>query len=207
MIDSAGDIDLDLGDYIESVGIFFSGGVDSTLLLILLQLESLKEKKTITAFNIENKNLYENNCKKILSDPFFKDIKFVSDVPNGGDFSGIIRTGISWVLQQPNLDLIYLGINKNPDLDFPGKPVRRTAEELAPYKKLRYPFLNLTKDIILKHFIQIQNTHKLDVLKYTHSCTFQPLGQCGKCFQCLERNWAFERNNFPDPYFLKPDVI
>ncbi len=200
------EFNLGLSESVDSVGILFSGGVESTLLLLLLQIESLKKNFSITAFNIENKNLYEKNCKKILSDPFFENVKFISNVPNDNDFTGKIRSGISWVLQQPNLDLVYLGINKNPDMNFLGAPLRRTAAELAPYKRLRYPFLNLTKDKIVKYFNDIQNMYDLDLMRYTHSCTFQPMGQCGKCFQCLERDWAFKKNNLLDPFFLKLDV-
>ncbi len=200
------EFNLGLTDSVNSVGILFSGGVESTLLLLLLQIESLKKNFSITTFNIKNKNLYEKNCKKILSDPFFTDVKFVSEVPNDNDFTGKIRFGIWWVLQQSDLDLVYLGINKNPDMDFSGKPVRRTAAELAPYKRLRYPFLNLTKDTIVKYFNYIQVEYNLDLLKHTHSCTAQTRGQCGKCFQCLERNWAFEKNNLLDPFLLKSDV-
>lgn len=193
------DINLGLVSNATSVGILLSGGLDSTLLLILLQLESEKKNFKMTAFNVENNNGYEVHCRQILSHPFFKTVQFVPNVPNSNDYSGIIRDGIAHVLKQEHLDLVYLGINKNPDFFHEGKPVRRTAEELAVYKKLRYPFLNLQKDRIVEIFCQIEDNLKLNILKLTHSCTEKASGQCGHCFQCVERKWAFEKNNRVDP--------
>lgn len=102
-------------------------------------------------------------------------------------------------MYQENLDLIYLGINKNPDFIHAGQPVRRKAEELAVYKRLRYPFLNLQKDRIVEIFFQIEDRLVLNILKLTHSCTEKPSGQCGYCFQCVERRWAFGKVHRADP--------
>lgn len=194
------DINLGLGLSTKSVGILLSGGVDSTLLLTLLQLESEKKNFKITAFNVENKSGYETHCRQILSHPFFKSVQFIPNVPNSNDYSGIIRDGIAYVLRQDDLDLVYLGINKNPDFFHQGKPVRRTADELSVYKKLRYPFLNLQKDRIVEIFCLIEDSLRLNILKLTHSCTVKSSGQCGYCFQCVERKWAFEKNSRLDPY-------
>lgn len=194
---------LELNEDAHSIGVLFSGGLDSTLLLVLLQLQNRIKQRKLTAFNIENANGYKAHCARILSQPFFAGVDLVSDVPNGGDFSGIIRQGITWVLEQKNLDLVYIGINKNPDFEHERKPVRRTSQELSGIKRLRYPFIDFTKDQLLKIFFQIEEQNNLDVMSLTHSCTTLPVGQCGRCFQCCERQWAFKTINRQDPYLAK----
>ena len=97
------------------------------------------------------------------------------------------------------MDLVYIGINKNPDIIHPGKPARRTKAELQVVKKLRYPFIDLTKDAVLELFYGIDELKNTNILEYTHSCTSNNTGQCGKCFQCVERSWAFDKIGRSDP--------
>jgi hypothetical protein len=192
---------------IKKIGVLFSGGIDSTVLLSVLQLQSKIQKFEIIAFNIENSNSYEVNCRKILSLPFFSGIKLIEHVNNAGIYDGNIRAGIIEVLKKEDLDLVYLGINKNPDIDHPSKPVRRTKAELQIAKKLRYPFIDLTKDAVLKLFYGIDELKNTNILDYTHSCTSQKINQCGQCFQCVERSWAFNIIGRSDPYQMRSQLI
>ncbi len=199
MLASDLNINLNIDPNVKSIGVLFSGGIDSTFLLALLQLERKQRSFSLKAYNIDNNVGYQFHCEAILKNPFFNEIEFVKEIPNGGDYSGIIREGITWVLKQNELDLVFIGINKNPDFEHSGKPVRRTIEELAPIKKLRYPFIHLTKDKIINAFLKIEDRYQLSLLKDTHSCTSLKLGQCGHCFQCTERRWAFESLHRNDP--------
>ena len=197
----------DLDASITKIGVLFSGGIDSTVLLCLLQLQRKIKNFEITAFNIENTNLYEVNCRKIINLPFFSGIKFIEKVYNAEIFDGNIKTGIIEVLNKEDLDLVYIGINKNPDITHPNKPVRRTKAELQIAKKLCYPFIDLTKDEVLKLFYGIDELKNSNLLEHTHSCTSHTTRQCGECFQCAERSWAFDKIGQIDPYFKRSHLL
>jgi 7-cyano-7-deazaguanine synthase in queuosine biosynthesis len=58
------------------------------------------------------------------------------------------------------------------------------------------PFIKMYKDEILK--ILFDNNQQA-LLSLTHSCTERKTGRCGQCFQCKEREWAFDQLNQIDP--------
>ncbi len=181
------------------VGVLFSGGMDSTCLLSRIVYGTIETQQKIYAFNIDNKNNYTEHCKAILKHPFYSRVQYVDCVPNGEDYSGIIRQGIGHILRNEEIGFLYIGINKNPAFDHPAKPLRRTAEELKAYPKLRYPFLNYTKDIILGDMWLLEKELDLNVLALTKSCTESMAQPCGTCFQCTERAWAFSQIGVSDP--------
>ncbi len=186
----------------QRIGVMFSGGVDSTLILALLQIEKMKRPFDLTAFTVDNKMEYEVKAQKILRNPFFQGINHVADIPNGQRYDGIIKEGIRNVLVRPDVDLVFTGVNKLPDFEIPASPIRITPEEVQKVTKLRCPVLHLTKDFIVQAFFEIPEIRQASLLGLTHSCTNRLEGSCDQCFQCVERRWAFERIGQVDPIRL-----
>jgi 7-cyano-7-deazaguanine synthase in queuosine biosynthesis len=58
------------------------------------------------------------------------------------------------------------------------------------------PFNDLDKS----HTIDLHHMFKTEpLLVISHSCTQKDSGRCGKCYHCLERQWAFDRLGKTDP--------
>jgi 7-cyano-7-deazaguanine synthase in queuosine biosynthesis len=48
----------------------------------------------------------------------------------------------------------------------------------------------MLKDEIIQIMFDEQQEELMNI---THSCTEQKNGRCGKCWQCTERAWAFDK--------------
>ncbi len=184
-------IDIDIPKTVKNVGVMFSGGIDSTLVLSLLQLERLHQDFNLTAYTVENKTGYNFHCLGILEQEFYSTVKYVQNISNGGRTDGVIKTGIGNVLRLSDVEILFTGVNQNPPVTLKGAPSRISKAELSAIPKLRCPLVETTKDYIVQAYYQIPQLAKLDILKHTHSCTQKPRGRCGYCFQCQEREWAF----------------
>ena len=174
-------------------GIMLSGGLDSAVLFYLM-LEDCPTAD-IQPFYIakhDGSHTYIPGIISYLEETFHiklpKPIKVgTPDMPH----TVINQIGIKEVLFKfPDIRYLYIGINQNPPQPwgnpnwvFPVRPTVNTNPRLV------MPFMHLHKSHIVDILIN-ENQHELSRL--THTCTEQPKGRCGKCFQCGERAWAFE---------------
>lgn len=180
-------------------GIMLSGGLDSAVLLYLM----LKDcpSADIQPFYIAKHDGSHNYIPGIVShlEETFntrirKPIKVgTPDVPH----TVVNQTGTREALYRyPDIRYIYLGINQNPPQPWGNPnwvfPVRPTENN---HPRLVMPFMMLHKTHVVDILLQ-ENQHEL--LRLTHTCTEQPKGRCGVCFQCGERAWAFEQLDAQD---------
>lgn len=187
------DLHIEVPKSAKRIGVMFSGGIDSTLILSLLCLAQKRDDFEITAFTVENSQNYQIHCRAILSLPFFKSVLYTDNISNGARFDGVIKQGIKSVLDKDNIDLVFTGVNSNPPVPMSGAPIRFSAEQINSIPKLRCPFVEVTKDWIIETYYQVPEIAALNLLPLTHSCTAQSLGECGNCFQCKEKTWAFSK--------------
>ena len=83
---------------------------------------------------------------------------------------------------------VYTGTNAPPVENIGGRYPARKYNDPLPlnlFNPLRYIF----KYHILDAYSKLGIEH---IVPVTHSCTEQETGECGHCFACLERNWAFK---------------
>jgi len=191
----------DIPDSAKRVGLMFSGGVDSTLVLSVLAQIQREAEFDLTAFTVENKNDSESYARSILQLPEFKNVRHVANVPNDADFTGVIDRGIYNVLIRDDVDVLFTGVTSNPPHLMEQGPFRRGQEILDKYSKLRCPFMFLTKDIVLRMYMQHCHIDWRELYKKTHSCTQLPVGECGACFQCVEKKWAEAESGFNIKFF------
>lgn len=88
-------------------------------------------------------------------------------------------------------DLYLLGDTAVPE-GIPGEPPARSR---ATGRTWMQPWFDLTKD----HVVRLMNELDLrEVMDLSHTCTMSPMLRCGKCWQCQERAWAFDRAGTTD---------
>jgi hypothetical protein len=169
----------------EKVAITFSGGMDSTLLLYLL----LREKETMQV-NTEIHCFTATQCgtkihsQKVLELPEFKD-KVIHHLDVDNPIAESVRPVTKGLLSDGWV--VYGASNQVPLEDIGGRyPMRHSKNPDNPNNVL--PFLFLFKYHILDAYYKLGIEH---ILKTTHTCTELEYGECGKCFACRERDWAY----------------
>lgn len=179
---------------IKSIGIFHSGGLDSTILLYLVT-KYFSEYDT-TIFTI-NKTVGDNekNSNRVLEQMGLtnlnhKIININSSLPN----NKILPTIISDILISNLVDFAFSAGNAVPaegTISSTFKGPIRILKNPAPHK-ICIPFLNILK----YHVLDLYYKYGVEYLiPFTHSCTELTTGYCGECWFCNERKWAFKQLN------------
>ena len=192
---------------INKVGVYASGGLDSTALLclILSELQNINRHDIpVICFTIKKSDgptYYATRLIKKVEEQFGVSLQHVNNITNDylPDQKGNIGSGpIKFIKQYvPNM-VVYMGINRTAPDD-----VRPFSERLEINYGLSIhtpsysaPFLFMHKPQILDILYQLGCD---DLIPYTHSCTVQEIGACGKCYSCLERQWGFDALGKIDP--------
>jgi hypothetical protein len=185
-------ITISIADQLQNVGIMFSGGIESTLMLGLLTYYNQHIRNfNICTYTVENnESRYDFFVDNILNLPPFQHIRSIKGVPNSRK-DGIIREGIKNVILRDDVDILFTGVNKIPNVDLgPGAPIRITAEELKQIPKINCPVLHLSKDYTIWALKYLsENYFKYDLYSETFSCT-EARQPCMNCWFCRERNWG-----------------
>ena len=174
------------------VGIMFSGGIDSTALLYLLN-EQRKQGlfAKLTAFTVDCAP-YIKAARLLLNQKEFEGVEWVATVDNLGRTDGVIKASIASVYRRDDIDLLFTGVTVVPSDEIEGMPpVRVTREQVNLTPKLRCPILELTKDYVIQ--LYEDGLVPKHLLRFTRSCSTDQDTHCGKCFPCNERRWALEK--------------
>lgn len=102
---------------------------------------------------------------------------------------GRIREGIS--IAEKTYDQVYMALNTVPPADhFPDLKDRAPYRpwKIRPPSKVVAPFLYLFKYHIIDYAIK----NNID-LSHTRTCLERTDINCGECWQCREKNWAYEQ--------------
>ena len=224
--------DLYLNPEWKRIGISISGGADSTLLAFLIcsntnanihftnQIRLWKSRpwqehvadQVIDWFKTRFNNTFYVHRNLIPSE-----LEWADKGPTIVDEYGKLKSGNQIILRSHNeyiahkyqLDALYGGINKNPDIKIDGALKDRDAGHIPPHfvhngVAICHPFVYTKKDWIIK---QYYDNNILDLLELTRSCegefsgldyTTYTSGQyvpvCENCFWCKERAWAIEQS-------------
>lgn len=225
-------MDLYLNPKWTRIGISISGGADSALLAFLIcsntnadihftnqiRLWKTRPWQEYVADSVVNwfKNRFKNNfyLHRNLIPP---ELEWADKGPTIIDEYGklksgnqiILRSHNEYIAHKYNLDALYGGINKNPDIKIEGSLDDRDEGHIPPHfihngVDICHPFVYTRKDWIIKQYYE---NNIQDLLNLTRSCegefegidytTYTPgqyIPTCGKCFWCQEREWAIEQN-------------
>lgn len=215
----------------KQIGISLSGGADSALLAYLICSKTDADIHFTTQIRMwRTRPWAEHVAKQVVAwfenkfeNRFFHHTNLVPpemEEPNttyitdeyGMSKPGnriILRSFNEYIANKYNLNSLYGGVNKNPDIEFKGAPKERdSGNQIQPHFvhdgiDIVHPFVYTRKDWIIQQYYDLGITDLLDI---TRSCegefehinykTYIP-GQyvptCGECFWCKEREWAIEQ--------------
>ena len=183
------------------VGVLFSGGADSTLLANLLT----RQFKNKFVFVTLDKNGAPEIARRLISmlPPGDYD-HLIVEIPESLPPPKWSKHATEVAVSERHIDLCYSGSNRQPDVGVLGddaddllkiqRPRRISPEHIE--KDFAYiPFLELTKDEIIRAYYTEGIEH---LLPLTKSCIqSQDEHNCGKCWYCRERIWAFNQIGKP----------
>jgi 7-cyano-7-deazaguanine synthase in queuosine biosynthesis len=189
---------------VDKIGIFMSGGLDSSAMvsLILQELIETDRLKTvpITAFTVEKPTgepLYASRILNKFEEHFQVNITHVNNISNTKEAAQQGRMDHNVVIETCNTfdSLVYLSGNNMPTADikiFKGE-LGFTYKQTSLYQQ---PFLNLLKPQMIDILYKLGTDF---IIPYTHSCSTQLIGKCTGCYSCEERKWGFEELLLSDP--------
>jgi len=193
----------------KKVGVFWSSGLESTLLLLLCIDKYGKD------------NVYAFTQKTPFDDPFIDGVKhyhyyaqqmademdfdnhFIIESPTNSVYVNRLRedtyhTAIKLV---PDIDVLYLGINEvvygrlaDPEHK------KAVLDKVAELGLVSMPFLNMSKAQIVDLYYQLGYEKWIPL---TRSCAKNIPTHCGTCTNCKERKLAFETAGKLDPTTYK----
>lgn len=186
-----------------------SGGADSAILLYLMcklnrDFDLQHTIQPLTVNKVDGAKIHSaaviSWIEKKLS------VKLPSPIVGGNQnlpHDKIVNTFIRSMMATGMFDYVYIGENRIPPIpfpfgltnDFPGlAPERKDnpSQELGVF----LPFNDLYKTHTIGLYFELDC---LELLEFTHTCTEQTVGRCGKCWQCGERDWAFRELGHLDP--------
>lgn len=171
-------VNIDIGN---NPAILMSGGLDSWVLYNLLPQD-------VTIFNIKRKDGFDSAARiKLLTErDNIIEVDEASSDPS-------IRVGetVNHILTNYDVGELYLGLNRAPPVEyFPqfDTPQRPFRPWINTWPLIRTPLLHLYK----YHIINLAIRNNISVIN-TLSCIAQLDIPCGKCWQCVERQWGYDQ--------------
>lgn len=170
------------------VGIAYSAGADSTLLLYLLLVNDLVPDKLYMTYRKGMKNSSLDNTLTWLENRFGVELKsrsheFVLE-------NNLLRRDIWKTMGQ--CDWLYTGVTQNPvKWDYTGRSPQRPLTAMDnKYRGYATPFVTFDKRATIYLYDELGIN---DLLALTHSCPKHDIEPpCGECFHCSERKWALD---------------
>lgn len=179
-------IELDIPDDAMHLGLAMSGGMDSALLCHML-LDNMRKWQKLTIFTVDLKDskLFVDTILKSFDTNIEIEIKTIPDPknPNGAltpQFKELAKT----------VDYFYTATTALPpwaDGIPAGQKPRRYLE--TRWQNVITPFGIYDKTIVVDLYKRLGLLGSL--LPLTHTCTERASTNCGQCFACRERQWAF----------------
>jgi 7-cyano-7-deazaguanine synthase in queuosine biosynthesis len=180
---------------INRIGVLSSGGLDSSLLLYLIanEIKTSGRDVEVVALTIKRKNAMDHATRVVdyIEQTTGTKIKRMNVGDPQSSSAYQVITGMWDALFVNKFPLVFLATTAIPDVSLEDgfdAPMRNTT----PFPGLHQPWCHETKDNVVKYIVE---NSLMDLAKLTHSCTVEDLTHCGKCFNCVERQWAFDTNN------------
>lgn len=173
------------------IGFFISGGFDSTVLL-LAACEIRKKNNLnieylgLTVPRSDNSLDHANRVVTWINGKFLSNIDIISVGNPNLHHSVQVRFGCKKAKDYNYADLYLLADTAIPiDLENDAPERIRSDEDL-----FYQPWFDKTKDYVVRLAAELDIE---EISKITHTCTESKTIRCGKCWQCRERQWAFQQ--------------
>lgn len=182
----------------KKIGVLLSGGSDSAILLYMLALESKQQNVEVIPFTVPRTDgaiTYSPKIVEIVNQLTDSNLQRPIQVGDGINLHHSQQAqsgGREIYYRYKDIEYHYYGsqqipeeLQNLPDIIYPYRP-----NALFNPGNAICPFFNLTKEHTLDLYYKLKVP---ELLKYTHSCCVLDLGRCNKCYNCIERKWAFEK--------------
>ena len=178
----------------KKIGLFASGGFDSTVLLfvcltIYKQHNLSSNLRIFTVPRYDDSITHASRIVKFLNEKFNTSLEISTvgnpDLPHE-------QQVLSGIMQARDLcDHLLIGDTSNPEHLLNG-PTRVRSQS----PRFVQPFFDWTKKQTVQLAYELGQLEKIAEL--THTCTESIGARCGQCWQCCERAWGFSQNNLID---------
>lgn len=186
---------------VDKIGVFTSGGIDSTILYYLVLKNCLEKSGNTKIFPIV---IMRKEGSKYFAKPVIAKVNQLLNVqtitlrlgdttlPESQQVSSAVTQAFSL---PPYMNYVYVGVINNLEEHLIGfdKII------LPDYQYVQFPFKDLYKYEVIDLYYKFRVE---SLLKYTHSCDISEIKPCGTCNGCRERSWGFEKLNKVDPITL-----
>ena len=187
----------DLPPY-QKIGVFVSGGVDSTLLYYLACAENIKQHSNhkivpIIIHRREGSRMHARPVVDAVNQLF--DLKTAplrlgnTTLPEPAQVKHAVVQAFTL---PPYFEAVYVGVITNR----PEHMIGFDKIEIEQHERVFMPFTNLEKSHIIDIYYQLKIEH---LLSLTFSCDQSELTPCGSCNGCRERQWGFDQIHQMDP--------
>ena len=199
----------------DKIGLFLSGGPDSTALLCLL-LTELKQTGNLDKFPItcltvlknDGCTYYADRIVKEVSRMFDCEIQHITNIENQymnvlpSKFEGEVVVKLR--KENPTM-ILYSGMNLSSHDIGKFKHSSPAAADDIFSKQTAFvtPFKHLLKPQLLDIFYKLGCE---SLIPLTHSCIMTHVGTCNDCYSCEERAWGFKLLGKTDPGTFMPDI-
>jgi len=199
-------VNIELPEGKQRIGVMLSGGADSAVLLYLLCLERRMDKSTqeIIPFTVARPDGAWDYVKPIVEwvrNKLELTIEQLPDPIKVGDptvhHSRQGRSGEIEARSKHGIEHIFYGSQAHPDralIELPGEYPSRPASVELPGTTCPFALVDKRHTLHLYDIFQVW-----PLIELTHSCTALTVGRCGKCYNCVERAWALADMGFVDP--------
>lgn len=183
----------------DRLGLFISGGFDSTTLFYLLckTMQTVNPSIELLIFTVpryDDSVIHANRVFEWIKSEF-PELRLSSEHVGNPDLHHTkqVTNGINQVTYQHKRLQLIVGDTKNPDeyLGQPG-PERPSSDSSL----VMQPFLEYDKTTVLQLALDMGVLDKISEI--SHTCTESKTLRCNMCWQCKERAWAFKKLELTD---------
>lgn len=180
------------------LGIFASGGFDSSLLMYSLfrAYDYLKIDQVLKIYVVPRYSGNIEQAEKIITwlTQTYPHCKYTVEYPGDPTLhhSQHVISGIKEILVKDSTIKIFLGDTSIPTGLVDNAPARIKSN----HPQIVQPFIDFDKTTTIRIADQFGILDKLSQI--TSTCTESTLLRCRECWQCKERAWAFKQTNFFD---------
>ena len=185
---------------VENVGLFLSGGLDSSALLCLIIVELHQTGRKDLPIHVWTCNkppdpINGARMVKVISEEYNKKIIYHEnyDVPEEYKAMGIIdvRAVKDAYDKFDSIQMYMAGNNsweKTQWAEYIDLDDQKLPWNYPEHPHITYPFLNLLKMHTIEIYYKLGKEH---LMAYTHSCSRQEAPACGECYSCKEAATGF----------------
>lgn len=187
-------ISITIPDDAQQIGVLCSGGIDSTIVLymVIAELKRIDSSLPLKVFTVPFVSCVEHVYELLKLPEFQYDhLEFDPNIDNGDGLNREkttpgIRNAVKNAVSMPGI-YVFTGLTSNPPaLDgTSGVPIRAKTKkdnEIMPFQ-----FLLKTHTVASYEALGVKH-----LLPYTFTCTEHKYKECGECYACREKHWAFK---------------